>query len=107
MAPKGPVAVPKVRGNEKIPEPTIDPTTIPVRAKRGSFCIAGDAVACGAVDAVAWDVMALARKTMSHITLGAASAIETSGKTLVSPDRNADGQNRKFPSSASHVPMGI
>ena len=29
IAPNGPVAFPKVRGSEKMPEPTIDPTTIP------------------------------------------------------------------------------
>src|SRR5688572_20392642 len=29
IAPNGPVASPKVRGNEKMPAPTIDPTTIP------------------------------------------------------------------------------
>ena len=27
IAPNGPVAVPKVRGREKIPDPTMDPTT--------------------------------------------------------------------------------
>jgi hypothetical protein len=42
MAPKGPVAMPKVRGNENIPEPTIDPTTIAVRANKESFCIGCD-----------------------------------------------------------------
>jgi hypothetical protein len=38
IAPKGPVALPKVRGREKIPEPTMDPTTMPVRANNDSFC---------------------------------------------------------------------
>src|SRR5262245_29879871 len=37
MAPKGPVASPKIRGNEKIPAPTMEPTTMPVSAKRDSF----------------------------------------------------------------------
>jgi hypothetical protein len=44
MAPKGPVAMPKVRGNENIPEPTIDPTTIAVRANNESFCEGGDVI---------------------------------------------------------------
>jgi hypothetical protein len=44
MAPKGPVARPKVRGNEKIPEPTIDPTTIAVRANSESFCVGCDVI---------------------------------------------------------------
>ncbi|GLR84460.1 hypothetical protein GCM10007857_11700 [Bradyrhizobium iriomotense] len=39
MAPNGPVAMPKVRGNEKMPEPTIEPTTIAVSANSESFCI--------------------------------------------------------------------
>jgi hypothetical protein len=42
MAPKGPVAMPKVRGNEKIPEPTIEPTTIAVRANKDSLCVGCD-----------------------------------------------------------------
>jgi hypothetical protein len=46
MAPKGPVAMPKVRGNEKIPEPTIDPTTIAVRANRESLCTGCDVMPC-------------------------------------------------------------
>jgi hypothetical protein len=32
------VAFPKVRGSEKMPEPTIDPTTIPVSANSDNFC---------------------------------------------------------------------
>ncbi|MEH2481841.1 hypothetical protein V1282_005198 [Nitrobacteraceae bacterium AZCC 2146] len=36
-APNGPVAMPKVQGNEKMPEPTMDPTTIAVSAKNESF----------------------------------------------------------------------
>jgi hypothetical protein len=36
-APKGPVALPKVRGSEKMPAPTIPPTTIAVSARRESF----------------------------------------------------------------------
>ena len=39
IAPNGPVALPKVRGSEKIPAPTIDPTTIAVKANRESFCV--------------------------------------------------------------------
>src|SRR5215467_9989088 len=38
MAPKGPVAMPKVLGREKIPEPTMDPTTMAVSVNSGSFC---------------------------------------------------------------------
>src|SRR5262245_32434943 len=34
MAPNGPVARPNVRGSEKIPAPTIEPTTIAVKANR-------------------------------------------------------------------------
>jgi hypothetical protein len=37
MAPNGPVAVAKRPGKLKIPAPTIEPTTMPVRAKRDSF----------------------------------------------------------------------
>ncbi len=40
MAPKGPVAFPKVRGREKMPEPTMDPTTMAVSVNSGSFCTA-------------------------------------------------------------------
>jgi hypothetical protein len=37
IAPKGPIARPKVRGNEKMPKPTNDPITIAVRANKESF----------------------------------------------------------------------
>jgi hypothetical protein len=37
MAPIGPVAAPKVLGSEKMPAPTIDPTTIAVSANNESF----------------------------------------------------------------------
>ncbi|HKE95442.1 MAG TPA: hypothetical protein VKB34_14105, partial [Povalibacter sp.] len=50
MAPNGPVAVPKARGSEKIPDPTMDPTTIAVSVATGSF---PDDWAEAAVDAVA------------------------------------------------------
>jgi len=33
----GLVAIPNVRGNEKMPDPTIDPTTIPVCANSSNF----------------------------------------------------------------------
>jgi hypothetical protein len=36
-APNGPVARAKLRGNEKIPAPTIEPTTIAVNAGNDSF----------------------------------------------------------------------
>ena len=42
-APIGPVAPAKVRGKEKMPAPTMDPTTIPVSANRESFCPEPDA----------------------------------------------------------------
>src|SRR4029453_16951047 len=38
IAPKGPGALAKVRGKEKIPEPTMDPTTMAVSAGSVSFC---------------------------------------------------------------------
>src|SRR6516162_4489606 len=38
IAPNGPVAVAKVLGREKIPAPTIDPTTIAVNAQKENFC---------------------------------------------------------------------
>src|SRR5215475_7711472 len=41
MAPNGPVAMPKVLGSEKMPEPTIEPTTIAVSANSESFWIDG------------------------------------------------------------------
>jgi hypothetical protein len=44
MAPNGPVAIPNVRGSEKMPEPTIDPTTIAVSANSESFWVDGDAL---------------------------------------------------------------
>src|SRR5262245_45031032 len=37
IAPKGPVALAKVLGSEKIPAPTIDPTTIAVNAQKENF----------------------------------------------------------------------
>jgi hypothetical protein len=39
IAPKGPVAVAKVLGKEKIPAPTIDPTTIAVNVQKENFCM--------------------------------------------------------------------
>src|SRR5579864_2015287 len=44
MATNGPVAIPKVRGSEKMPEPTMDPTTIAVSANSESFWVAGVAL---------------------------------------------------------------
>src|SRR5262245_7107848 len=38
IAPKGPVAAANVRGSEKIPAPTIDPTTIAVNVGRENVC---------------------------------------------------------------------
>jgi len=38
-----PVAPAKVRGREKMPAPTIPPTTIIVSANRESFCVLGAA----------------------------------------------------------------
>jgi hypothetical protein len=39
IAPKGPVAVANVLGKEKIPAPTIDPTTIAVNVQKENFCM--------------------------------------------------------------------
>jgi hypothetical protein len=44
MTPKGPVARPNVRGNEEIPEATIDPTAIAVTANKESFCAGRDVI---------------------------------------------------------------
>jgi hypothetical protein len=44
IAPTGPVARAKLRGNEKIPAPTIDPTTIAVNAGKDSFGSTCDAI---------------------------------------------------------------
>ncbi|MEY9255871.1 hypothetical protein ABH989_002646 [Bradyrhizobium ottawaense] len=44
MAPNGPVAMPNVRGSEKMPEPTMEPTTMAVRANSESFWIDGVAL---------------------------------------------------------------
>ena len=44
MAPNGPVAMAKVRGSEKMPAPTMEPTTMPVRANSESFCTEFDAM---------------------------------------------------------------
>jgi hypothetical protein len=38
IAPKGPVACPKVRGSEKIPAPIMDPTTIAVSVSNVNCC---------------------------------------------------------------------
>ena len=38
MAPKDPVAMAKTRGSQQMPEPTMDPTTIAVRASNENFC---------------------------------------------------------------------
>src|ERR1700742_1978765 len=43
IAPKGPVAFPKTRGSENMPDPTMDPTTIAVRMGSVSFLAAADA----------------------------------------------------------------
>src|SRR5262249_57984456 len=53
MAPKGPVALPKVLGREKVPEPTMDPTTMAVSVNSGSFCTAVLLVAAPLGEAVA------------------------------------------------------
>jgi hypothetical protein len=45
IAPNGPVATPKARGSEKIPAPTIEPTTIMVSANSEIFCVRADAIA--------------------------------------------------------------
>ena len=37
IAPEGPVAVPKRAGSEKMPAPTIEPTTIAVSISRENF----------------------------------------------------------------------
>src|SRR5262252_7018718 len=46
IAPKGPVAVAKVLGREKIPAPTIDPTTIAVNVQKENFCTDARAGVC-------------------------------------------------------------
>jgi hypothetical protein len=58
-APNGPVAAPNRPGSEKVPAPTIEPTTMAVRVKRENFCSA-DAVpfpdkgnVCSVDDAIA------------------------------------------------------
>ncbi|BAB52971.1 msr6734 [Mesorhizobium japonicum MAFF 303099] len=38
MAPNGPVAVANLPGRLKMPAPIIDPTTIPIKANKDSFC---------------------------------------------------------------------
>jgi len=44
MAPNGPVAIPNVRGSEKVPGPTMEPTTIAVSANNESFWVDGVAL---------------------------------------------------------------
>ena len=44
IAPNGPVAPAKVRGSEKMPAPTMPPTTIMVSAKSDSFCVYSGAI---------------------------------------------------------------
>src|SRR5215813_7208266 len=48
IAPKTPVAVAKGRGNDQIPAPTIEPTTIMVSANSESFCVCSDAAVVAA-----------------------------------------------------------
>src|ERR1700722_2833690 len=43
-APIGPVALAKVRGSEKMPAPTMPPTTMVVRANSESFCVCSGAI---------------------------------------------------------------
>ncbi len=42
IAPNGPVAVPKARGSEKMPAPTIEPTAIAVSANSENFGVCCD-----------------------------------------------------------------
>ena len=51
IAPNGPVAPAKVRGSEKMPAPTMPPTTIVVSAKSESFCVVSDAIDASRVPA--------------------------------------------------------
>ena len=44
IAPIGPVAPAKVRGREKMPAPTMPPTTMVVRANSESFCVCSGAM---------------------------------------------------------------
>src|SRR5262245_5906883 len=53
MAPKGPVAFPNVLGREKIPDPTMDPTTMAVSVNSGSFCTDAE-LSFAEGDAAAW-----------------------------------------------------
>jgi hypothetical protein len=48
IAPKTPVAVAKGRGNDQMPAPTIEPTTIMVSANSENFCVRSDATAAAA-----------------------------------------------------------
>jgi hypothetical protein len=41
-APKGPVALPKACGSEKMPAPTIEPTTIAIKVQTENFPCAAD-----------------------------------------------------------------
>jgi len=51
IAPKTPVAVAKGRGNDQMPAPTIEPTTIMVSANSESFCVCSRASAVPAAGA--------------------------------------------------------
>ena len=44
---KTPVAVPKARGSDQVPAPTIEPTTIMVCANSENFCVCSEATAAG------------------------------------------------------------
>src|SRR5215472_14060539 len=48
IAPKTPVAVAKGRGNDQMPAPTIEPTTIMVSANSENFCVCADATVVAA-----------------------------------------------------------
>jgi hypothetical protein len=51
IAPNGPVAVAKARGSEKMPAPTIDPTTMVVSANSVNFSVRSDTAAGPALGA--------------------------------------------------------
>ena len=53
-APIGPVALANVRGSEKMPAPTIPPTTIAVSAVRDIFCSAIAVHPAGILDYLQW-----------------------------------------------------
>src|SRR6516162_3149606 len=59
IAPKTPVAVPKARGSDQMPAPTIEPTTIMVSANSENFCVCSNGITAAAAGGTHQNLSAL------------------------------------------------